>query len=204
MNTVEPIRDTKKLTEIMTDLEADTTWHGKRAYLLFMTLYSTGLRVGDVVRLRKKHVMNGVIELREEKTGKSQIIPLQRVLIDVYDNRLKDISPEDYIFPSRKRRPDGTQRPITTRSAGYDMQMIKKRFNINTPFSCHSMRKTHGYMRYKSGDTIEALRQHFNHADEATTRRYIGIDNEERNKGLLSLPYPNFKPEMPETRTKRK
>ena len=205
MNKVEPIRDINKLSEIMEELESDSTWHGQRMYLLFMTLYSTGLRVSDVIRLKKKHVMYDEIETLEKKTGKRQRFPIPQVLRDVYAVRLADSDPDDYLFPSRKSRPDGTKRPITTRQAGYDMKIIQERFNITTPFACHSLRKTHGYMRYtRNHEPIEVLRLHFNHADEATTRRYIGIDDDERNKGLLNLPYGRFKPEKPEKRTVRR
>ena len=204
MNTVFPIRDKRKLTEILEGLERDTTATGKKMYLLFATLYYTGLRVCDVVKLQKRHVSGMYIETIEQKTGKKQQIALSQDLRDIYDVRLKDLSDNDYLFPSRKRRPDGTDRHITTRDAGYYMQKIKTRFSINFPFACHSLRKTHGYMRYKSGVSLEVLRLHFNHADEATTRRYIGIDEEERNKDLLKLRAGDYRPPKPERRTQRR
>lgn len=205
MNTVEPIRDRKKLTEILEGLERDNTCHGKRLYLLFATMYYTGLRVSDVVKLQKKHVAGGYIVTIEQKTGKRQRIAIPKDLRDIYDVRVSDYEDNDYLFPSRNHRPDGTDRHITTRQAGYDMEIIKKRFAINFPFACHSLRKTHGYMRYKySGDSLEVLRLHFNHADEATTRRYIGIDEEERNKNLEMLRAGDYRPPVPPRRTKRK
>lgn len=204
MKTVEPIRDENKLTEIMEELEHDTTTHGKRIYLLFATMFYTGLRVSDVVKLRKSHVSGEYICTTEQKTGKLQRIAIPRQLRDIYDVRLDGMADDDYLFPSRNRRPDGTQRHITTRDAGYDMKIVQKRFSLNYPFACHSLRKTHGYMRYKKGVSLEILRQHFNHADEATTRRYIGIDEEERNKDLLGLKAGGYTPPKPEKRTIRK
>lgn len=205
MNTVEPIRDRKKLTEIMEGLERDTSTHGKRMYLLFSTLYFTGLRVCDVVKLQKRHVMGEAIITVEQKTQKRQRIEIPRDLRTIYDERLKGIQDNDYLFPSRKHRPDGTERHITTRDAGYDMKIIKKRFALDFPFACHSLRKTHGYMRYKYlGDSLEILRLHFNHADETTTRRYIGIDEEERNRNLRRLQAGDFRPEKAEHATRRK
>lgn len=205
MNTVEPIRDRAKLTEIMEGLERDTTPHGRRMYLLFATMFYTGLRVCDVVKLQKRHVMGTSINTVEQKTGKRQKIEIAPDLRAIYDERMKDLQDTDYLFQSRKHRPDGTDRHITTRDAGYDMKIIKKRFNINHPFACHSLRKTHGYIRYTYlGDSLEVLRQHFNHADEATTRRYIGIDEEERNKNLRRLRAGDYRPPKPEQPTRRK
>lgn len=205
MNTVDPIRDRKKLQEIMEGLERDTTTHGKRMYLLFATMFYTGLRVCDVVKLQKRHTTGEAITVIEQKTKKRQKIEIPPDLRAIFDERLKDLQDNDYLFPSRKRRPDGTDRHITTRDAGYDMQIIKKRFSLNFPFACHSLRKTHGYMRYKYvGDSLEILRLHFNHADEATTRRYIGIDEEERNAGLRKLHAGDYRPPKPEHSTRRK
>lgn len=200
-----PIKDRNKLTEILEELEQEEKPHGRRMFLLFATLYYTGLRVGDAVKLQKRHVMGEYITTIEQKTGKRQEIAIPRDLRYIYDVRLADCKDNDYLFPSRKHRPDGTDRHITTREAGNDMKLIAKRFSINFPFACHSLRKTHGYMRYKYyGDSLEVLRQHFNHADEATTRRYIGIDEEERNKNLKSLKAGNYTPEKPVKRTNRK
>jgi len=205
LNTVEPIRDRRKLTEILEGLERDTTPHGRRMFLLFATLYYTGLRVCDAVKLQKRHVMGEYITTVEQKTQKRQRIEIAGDLRTIYDERLKDLQDNDYLFPSRKHRPDGTDRHITTRDAGYDMKIIKKRFGINFPFACHSLRKTHGYMRYKYfGDSLEVLRLHFNHADEATTRRYIGIDEEERNKNLRRLRAGDYRPAKAEHATRRK
>lgn len=205
MKTVEPIRDRGKLTEIMEGLERDSTRHGRRMYLLFATMFYTGLRVCDVVKLQKRHVMGTHITTVEQKTGKQQKIEIAPDLRAIFDERLKELKETDYLFPSRKRRKDGTDQHITTRDAGYDMKIIKTRFNINHPFACHSLRKTHGYVRYvRLGDSLEVLRQHFNHADEATTRRYIGIDEEERNKNLRKLHAGDYRPPRPEQPTRRK
>lgn len=205
MNTVEPIRDRKKLQEIMEGLERDETAHGRRMYLLFSTMFYTGLRVSDVVKLQKKHVTGAYIVTVEQKTGKKQKIEIPSDLRMIYDSRLAGMEDNEFLFKSRKRRADGTDRHITTRDAGYDMQIIKKRFGLNFPFACHSLRKTHGYMRYKYiGDSLEVLRLHFNHADETTTRRYIGIDEEERNAGLRKLHAGDYRPQKPEHMTRRK
>ncbi len=205
MNTVEPIRDRNQLAEIMEGLERDTSAHGRRIYLEFATMFYTGLRVSDIIRLQKKHVTGVYIKTREQKTGKLQKITIPTALKYIYQERLDGIADNAYLFPSRRKAPDGTERHITTRQVGYDMKLIQKRYNIKTPFACHSLRKTHGYMRYKfGGEPIEILRLHFNHADEATTRRYIGIDEEERNKGLRNLQAGSYRPPKPKTTNGKK
>lgn len=195
MNTVQPIRDEEKLYEIQADLEADTTEHGKRMYLLFMTGIYTGLRVSDIVRLKVGNVSGPEIILIEQKTGKKTKIAINPQLRAVYADRLEGKAPNEWLFLSRSRRPDGTRRPITTRQAQYDCDSIKKRYNIKTAFGCHSLRKTFGYWYYKTNNgDLEGLRQIFNHATTDITRRYIGIDEEERSKRINKLTMGGFKP----------
>lgn len=195
MNTVQPIRDEQKLYEIQAELEADETQHGQRMYLLFMTGIYTGLRISDIVRLKVGNVSGPEIVLIEQKTSKRTKIAINPQLRAVYAERLEGLNPKDYIFLSRRRRPDGTRKPITTRQAQYDCETIKKRFNIQTAFGCHSLRKTFGYWYYKANNgDLEGLRQIFNHATTDITRRYIGIDEEERSKRINKLNMGGFKP----------
>lgn len=49
---------------------------GTRERLAFDLLLYTGLRRGDVARLGRQHVKNGVITLRTEKTGQEVVLPI--------------------------------------------------------------------------------------------------------------------------------
>ena len=69
MNKVRPIKDPDKLREIREGLAALTDWHGERMFLLFEIGINTGLRISDMIRLRKKNVCGEWIEMVEQKTG---------------------------------------------------------------------------------------------------------------------------------------
>ena len=206
MNTVYPIKDPETVNRILRELEQDKTWHGQRMYLLFATGVYTGLRVSDLVRLRVGNVQGEYIRLKEQKTGKQQSIYINRALGAIFDARLKGMAPDAFIFASRKRDTNGEQKPITTRAAAYDMQLIKRRFGITDPFACHSMRKTFGYRMYNGGQgaTLEELRQMFNHSKEAVTRRYIGVDEELRNKHVKKLDFGGYMPQNSPQRARRR
>lgn len=197
MNTVQPIKNPETVKRILEGLENDTSWHGGRMYLLFATGIFTGLRISDIVKLRVENVSGEYIRLREQKTGKSQSIYINKALRAIYDARLKGRGDREFIFASRKKDANGEQKPITTRSAAYDMSIIAKRFGIKGPFGCHSMRKTYGYQLYNGGHgaTLEELRMQFNHSKEAVTRRYIGVDEEIRNKHVKKLEFAGWMPQ---------
>lgn len=184
MKRVGTIKSADKLREIQETLEQETSRHGRRMYLFFMVGIYTGLRVSDMVRLRAGHVRGEEIVLIEKKTGKEQVIPLATVIQRVIAERTEGMDDDDYLFPSRTRAPDGRTRPISTRSAYDDMQRIARRFGLRGSIGCHTLRKTFGYWHYKRNHDLEILRQWFNHASVDVTRRYIGVDVEERRRSV--------------------
>lgn len=200
---VRPIKDRQLLADIQADLARLTDAHGRRVYLLFCVGIYTGLRISDLVGLQVKHVSGQYIRLVEQKTGKETEVIINGVLRDILDERLAGAAGNDWLFPSQKAGPGGQDRHISTRTAADDMHWIKKRYGIEYPFCCHSMRKTYGYWYYKtSGGDIEGLRQYFNHSDVGITKRYICIDRDEVNE-MSSRMYLGYRPDKAQRRQTR-
>lgn len=184
MNKVQPIKDPEKLRQIQEELAARTDPHGERMYLLFVLGIHTGLRISDLVRLRKKHVCDDWLETIEQKTGKVTRIPLNTTIRAIIQDRCRDMDDNQLLFPSPMKQGDGSQHPITTRCAYDDMQLIAKQFRLRGNIGCHTLRKTFGYWHYKQNKDLEILRQWFNHTSQSVTLRYIGMDDEERRKSV--------------------
>ena len=200
---VRPIKDRELLGRIQDDLARQTGARARRIYLLFAVGIYTGLRISDIVGLRKKQVSGEYMILTEQKTGKETEIAINGVLMDILDERTAGMDGNDYLFPSQKRGPGGQKQHITTRTAAADMHWIKQRYGLDFPFCCHSMRKIYGYWYYKqSGGDIEGLRQYFNHSSIEITKRYICIDRDEVNEKSKKM-YLGFKPERTERRRPR-
>ena len=187
MNKVLPIKDPDKLKEIQEELAMETDPHWERIFLLFELGIHTGLRISDLVRLRVKHVQGEWIEMVEKKTGKTTRLPLNATIRTILQDRLRGMDPDQLLFPSRCRYGDGTQKSITTRSAYDDIQRIAVRFNLGNRIGCHTLRKTFGYWHYKQNRDLEMLRQWFNHASQAITLRYIGMDEDEKRKSVIGF-----------------
>lgn len=188
MNKVRPIKDPDKLREIREGLAALTDWHGERMFLLFEIGINTGLRISDMIRLRKKHVCGEWIETVEKKTGKTTRIPLNVRIREIIQDRCRDMEPDDYLFPSRKKREAGSvQQPMTRRNAYNDIRQIATMFSLGDHIGCHTLRKTFGYWHYKQNKDLEILRQWFNHTSQMVTLRYIGMDEDERKKSVTGF-----------------
>lgn len=184
VNKVLPIKDPEKLRSIQETLAAETDPHGERMFLLFELGIHTGLRISDLVRLRKKNVCGEWIECIEKKTRKVTRIPLNATIRMIIQDRCRDMDPDQLLFPSRMKWKDGSQRPITTRCAYDDIRAIAERFSLGDRIGCHTLRKTFGYWHYKQNKDLEMLRSWFNHASQSVTLRYIGMDEEEKKKSV--------------------
>lgn len=180
MKIVQPIRDTDQI-DMMKDYLRD--WN-PRNFLLLLFGLNTGLRVGDILPLKVKDVLDREhIDIVEQKTGKQKHFPINNTLkreIAKYVNA-KRLKPYDYLFESRKRCSDpgkeGQRQPISREQAWKILNQAAKEFGIHH-IGTHSMRKSFGYHMYQETQDIAMLMEMFNHSSPDITLRYIGINQE--------------------------
>lgn len=186
MNTAQPIRNLKELEQLK-------NYYGKvnpepRNYLLITLGLNTALRISDELQLKWKDVYNFEskemkehIIVIEQKTGKENQIYINKQIksaLDNYKDSLDEIVSEQYIFSSRT----STEGHITRVQA---FRIIKKAANyaqIEGVISCHSLRKTFGYHAWKQGISPVLLMNIFNHSSFEVTKRYLGIEQDDKDK----------------------
>lgn len=169
MNEVKPIIDENKLLEILNELKVKNT----RNYILFMMGLHTGLRIGDILKLKVKDVYKkDKIFIIEEKTNKKKEIAISKQLKKELSSFCKGNDPGDFLIKSRKG-----ENSISRCQAYRIIKKIAAEYKINN-IGCHSLRKTFGRKYYKKYGDLEELRKFFNHSNVDITRRYIGIEQE--------------------------
>lgn len=142
-----------------------------------------GLRISDLLTLSWEHLLrDSTFSLIEKKTGKRRAIKinpqLQGHIRDCF-LKLEITDIKEFCFISRKKTVYSIQR------INVIFKDIKKKYNLKIEhFSTHSMRKTFGRQVVKmAGENSEfaliKLSEMFNHSDTMTTRRYLGLRNEE-------------------------
>lgn len=100
---VKPIRDKKQLEDMKWALKRHCS---ERDYILFILGCETGLRVGDLLKLKTKQITDlktkkeKLLKVKEGKTEKSRGIYLGTVFDEVYDYAATLNS--EWLFPSRK------------------------------------------------------------------------------------------------------
>jgi len=188
MNTVEPIRDKKKIKAMKAVLKSKSI----RNYLLFTMGINTGLRISDLLKLKLQDVMEdnrkikNTIYIRENKTGKEKVFAINKTVkeaIKEYVSSLKTYELYWYIFKSKK----GENSPITRIQAYEILNNAAELIGITDKVGTHSLRKTFGYHARIKGAPIETLQKIFNHASPCITMRYIGITQAELEYVYLDL-----------------
>ncbi|KZV00616.1 hypothetical protein F511_45974 [Dorcoceras hygrometricum] len=169
MNFVQPIRDQEMIEEIKEFLREDN----ERNRMMFIFGINTGLRVQDILKLKKRDVTGDHIIMIEMKTGKKKWIQINPTLKRELKHYIRDMQDSDYLFPSRQ----GKNVPIKRDMAYKVMKKAAKRFGLKD-IGTHTMRKTFGYHMYQKTKDITLVQKLFNHSSPSVTFRYIGMDQD--------------------------
>lgn len=190
MNTAQPIRKVEDLNRI----KAYYKWVSPhpRNYLLIIMGLNTALRISDILQLKwedvydyKNKEMKEHIIIVEQKTGKNSSILVNSNLKEAlweYQKYLleegKNVCEGDYIFESM----GSTNKPITRIQAFRIIKRAAEACNISGVVSCHSLRKTFGYHAWQQGISPVLLMNIYNHSSFQVTQRYLGIEQDDRDK----------------------
>lgn len=169
---VQPLRTKKEITDMLEALSMSPSNAGRNV-LLFKIGISTGLRIGDIVKLRISDVKGkSNFKIREGKTKKERTVHLNAIMADIADYT-EGLDNQIYLFASRK----GDSHITTTQA--YRVLTSSADLLGRNDIGTHTMRKTFGYHYYKRTHDILTLMNIFNHSDQSMTKRYIGITEEE-------------------------
>lgn len=181
MNTVEPIRDRKKILAIKANLKAQDK---PRDYLLFTMGINFALRISDLLSLKVKDILNEKgevkdhIYLREQKTKKDKKLKLNNAVkeaLEYYFSKAQVTNPDQLLFLAYR-----SGKPLTRIRAWQLVRSWCKKVGLSEDrYGTHSLRKTWGYQARMSGVSIELICEKLGHRSPAVTRRYIGITQDE-------------------------
>ncbi|EEL52787.1 PCZ2.8 [Bacillus cereus Rock4-2] len=150
----------------------------ERDYIMFLIGINTGLRAGDLVKLKVSDVKRKkTIVIQEGKTNKPRTLNLT----NIYDEIQSYISTvnSEWLFPSRKG-----DKNITTTQAYRQLNKAAAMVDIEDGIGTHTMRKTFGYWYYKQTKDVAKLQKILNHSHPEVTLIYIGITAEEIEDSL--------------------
>ena len=191
MSTTYPIRNEEKLKRFKDYFLTEKPIY--RNYAMIILGLNTAFRIGDLLNLKWKDVYNkktahmrAHICVTEQKTGKERIVAVNAAVAEVLEGLRKnarDMDEEQYLFPSIKK--PGI--PLSRSQAFRIIREAAEYAGIEERISCHSLRKTFGYQAWKQGVQPAVLMDIYNHSSYRVTRRYLGIEQEDRDRVYLNL-----------------
>jgi integrase/recombinase XerD len=143
-----------------------------RHRLMTLLLYSSGLRVGELVRLRAADLDldRRLIRVRHGKGGKDRYtLYAEAVAEDVAHYRAL-YRPEHYLFPG----PRG-DRPISTRSVQKVIAAAAARAGIEKRLTPHTLRHSFATHLLEQGVDLRHIQELLGHASPATTQIYTHV-----------------------------
>jgi len=200
-----PFRNTeKKEVCYLTKAEIDTllnvcdvsTLEGRRDYLMILLLYNTGIRVSEMVSIRKKDIIefdNGQYHLKIMGKGrKERTIPLWKNTSKLLTQYIKEhkISNEDYLLSGRNIE------HLTRSGVRYRIDCIVKEAIKNLPslqnksITPHVFRHSTAMGLLQSGVDISTIAIWLGHETIETTHKYMIADMKLKEEALKKMSPP--------------
>lgn len=200
-----PFRNTeKKEVCYLTKEEIDTllnvcdvsTLEGRRDYLMILLLYNTGIRVSEMVSIRKKDIIksdNGQYHLIIMGKGrKERTIPLWKNTSKLLTQYIKEhkISNEDYLLSGRNIE------HLTRTGVRYRIDCIVKEAIKNLPslqnksITPHVFRHSTAMGLLQSGVDISTIAIWLGHETIETTHKYMVADMKLKEEALKKISEP--------------
>jgi site-specific recombinase XerD len=155
--------------EVARLLEAPTN---PKHRLLLATVYSAGLRVGEVVRLKFSDLDRERMTLRIEqgKGRKDRVVPLSRTLLEQWQAYWTLEPPRLWLFGNRK----GT-RPIDITVAQKVWTLAKLQARVTKRGGIHALRHAFATHLIESGADVPTVQHLLGHRSVSTTMRYFHL-----------------------------
>lgn len=164
---------------------------------MFLIGAYTGLRYSDYSRLKPANITDGVIRIKNKKTGISTSVPVHWVVREIidrgydFDHPLFEQKLNDQIKDVARLAGLDDDVLINRNLGGKNVEIVKKRYEL---ISSHTARRSFATNAYKAGIPTVSIMKITGHKKESTFMRYIRI-GEKENAEMLK--YSSFfrKPE---------
>jgi site-specific recombinase XerD len=139
---------------------------------ILMVVYSSGLRVGEVVRLRVEDVDSGrrMIRVRGGKGRKDRITVLSAVALDILRLYCRLYKPARWLFPGGR---EGTH--LSVRSVQNIVEQARRRAGIKKEFSTHALRHSFATHLLEAGTDLRYIQELLGHKSARTTQIYTHV-----------------------------
>ena len=168
-------RHDKRLPSVLSKQELNAIFGAEKNpkhLLLLMLAYSSGLRVSEVVALKKEHIDfgRGVIHVKLGKGRKDRLTILSEKVSRLLTDYCFLYNIKVWLFPGFP-----SSNHLSIRSAQKICDNAVHRCNLDKPISIHSLRHTFATHLLENGTDLRYIQTLLGHASIRTTTRYTHI-----------------------------
>lgn len=152
--------------------------------LLLCLIYSAGLRISEVAKLRIRDLDfdRGMIHIRQSKYNKDRYVPLSALLIKGLNQYFDSVRPVRWLFNGR-----ATASPISHKAIQWTLRETVKKTAIQKPVTVHTLRHSYATHLMEDGIDIHTLMQLLGHEHVQTTMVYLHVARLERKEAHSPL-----------------
>ncbi len=184
--TLPTVLSTEEVSRLL-DITVTDAYSARNKAMLEL-MYATGLRVSELIALKKQDInFEDAVLKTMGKGSKERILPIGdyalealHLYLDGYRDELMKKKVTDYLFLNNH----GT--PITRQGFFKMIKKLAKEKNITTPFSPHTLRHSFATHLLDCGADLRSIQELLGHSDISTTQIYTHVSND-----LLKENYKN-------------
>lgn len=172
-----------RIPDIITPDEAGQLFLSTRKLsyrVLFFTLYSMGLRLGEGLRLQVGDIdaLHQRVHIRDGKGNKDRLVPLPLNTLAVLKRFWNVHQHPVLLFPSRKRGLKNVHKvdtPLDRGGVQVAMKKVIQELGFKKRISCHSLRHSYATHLLESGVDLLELQKILGHVSLLTTVKYTHL-----------------------------
>ena len=147
----------------------------QKSKLIIAFLYSTGIRVSELVNLKVNDLdLEACKGIVKGKGNKQRVIFLNKGLAEKLKEYLQNKKPESYIFSDEK--------PITARNVQKIIKRAAKKAGLNKKVTPHTLRHSFATHHLEEGTDIRRIQVLLGHSRIDTTQIYTKVSNKDLEK----------------------
>ena len=152
--------------------------------------------MNTVEPIRDMQVVLDIADYLKEKNQRNYVMFMFGIysglrICDILQFRVRDVRGKDFISMREKKTNKEKRFPISpiTRQQAYNiLSTAGKAFGLDS-IGTHTLRKTFGYHLYKQTNDAALVMNILNHSDISITLRYIGVNQDRKDKAYNSLSF---------------
>ncbi|HOV98813.1 MAG TPA: tyrosine-type recombinase/integrase [Bacteroidota bacterium] len=155
--------EVKKLIEVTNNIKHKS---------ILMLAYSSGMRVGEIVRLKPENIdsKRKLIHIQKAKGNKDRYTILGEAVLDCLRQYWKAYKPSDWLFPGQREG-----RHLSENSAEKVFLRAARLAGIKKDVSFHTLRHTFATHLLESGVDLRTIQELLGHASSRTTEIYTHV-----------------------------